>query len=739
MQTETRRTPAGSVILASVVAALVAIAPAAIGTLVVGLAEAAAGTLQQSLETMLVWGYVVLAMLGASLLGSLIAFVVTAWKPRVPGAIFAGLGLLPVAAGLLGTLAGLRMGASVLGQVSLEDRPLISAASTSEAVLSTLFGGLLSALLLLGAALGLGLLALLSARRSTESRVSGAPALLCAGLALAVACLVLPWQPRRAAFEALHHVNPADRATILAAALEELQTLRLLTGVGAAVALALVVAAGVWALRHLQGAGRVARGLAAVVVVAPVLGLSVQMQGAVATMTREATVLPWEATARPREAPVEFLPVRVAEGSYEAREADVTVTPTQLVPREGAPAPLDQADAVFRAMFAPKGQGSAEGDASAGGAPSFEKKQQALKLLARMNLGGLAREEDAEAYIPGLPIELRLAPNAVLAVDARLTGAQLGAVLDAARAAGVRSVQFVGVHGSAERVRQAFAGDPLFGDYARAMTVGTSERMALVSAVPRGLPEADPVLWHARLEAPGPFTVRPRAGAPGEPRTLDPKATEGRGTTPEPEPSSLERTPVYLAIGSKDVKVQDVVLSAAEVTRVFLGRSVVLVTGELPGAPERSLRPPSEALDEGGGGGGSDTVGLGTAGGRGHGRGVVELAESGASLKAVKSVGLTGTLSKEDIKRVVHRHRGQMRYCYEAQLQRHPGLAGKAVVRFTIAASGDVESAEVSESTLGNEVLHQCLAQRVRSWKFPAFDGGEVSVAYPFTFTAATE
>jgi TonB family protein len=729
MQTETRRTPGGGVILVSLLGALLAFVPVGLGTLVVGLSKLKAGTLAQSLEMMGPWGQFVRLAMGFAVLGTLVAFLVSAWKPRVPGALFAGLGLLPWVVGVTGTLSGLRMTAEAAEQVNFADRATIAAAGTSEALLTTLFGGMLSALLLLGMALGLGLLAVVSAGRPVDARVSGVPALLCAGLALAVGGQVLPWNGKQEAFAALAYVNPIDRLTILSAAVEELSGVRgLSVGMGW-LSLVLLLAAGVWGARQLQGASRLGRGAAAVLVVGAALGWSAQVRQSIAIFTHMVTTLPWE-----REPG--FQPVLVLGESGEEQELDAVVTPTHLALRGNAPVPLDQAEAALRQLFKP------EKKADADAAVSDEKKQSALRMLARMNLGAPPAED--EAYIPGMPIKLRLVPSVALAVDERVTSAQLGAVLDAARAAGARSVLFAGMSASTQKLETLFEPEPLLERHARAMAVRLSGRVALLSAVPRGALEHDPFMWHARLEAPGAFTVRPRPGTPGEPRTLNPKASPEEAEVPrERDLDATEATPVYLALGGKDVLAQDVITSIERVTRAFPGQPVVLVHGALPESTEKPWRVPgSERLDAGGGGGG-EGVGLGTLGMEGHGRGSGEgpgpLPGRRKPLKAAEALAPTGTLSKEAIRDVIHRYRMQVRYCYESQLERHPALAGKVVMRFTIAASGTVESAEVSESTVGNDELHRCLAQRVRSWKFPAFDGGQVKVSYPFMFTAATK
>ncbi len=79
--------------------------------------------------------------------------------------------------------------------------------------------------------------------------------------------------------------------------------------------------------------------------------------------------------------------------------------------------------------------------------------------------------------------------------------------------------------------------------------------------------------------------------------------------------------------------------------------------------------------------------------------------------------------------------------CYEAALERSPGLRGKLVFSFVIVGDdtvgGIVESAEVdSSSTLTETELVYCLRESLLSVSFePPPESGVVSVTYPFVFS----
>jgi hypothetical protein len=145
-----------------------------------------------------------------------------------------------------------------------------------------------------------------------------------------------------------------------------------------------------------------------------------------------------------------------------------------------------------------------------------------------------------------------------------------------------------------------------------------------------------------------------------------------------------------------------------------------------------------------GGGGLGDTIGIGGIGTRGRGGGTGGYGSGVGVLGGKKDVdiGITsseptvmGSLDKELIRKVIHANRGQIRYCYEAQLNRFPKLEGKVAIKFVISAGGSVASSNVAQATTNNAELESCIAGRVRTWIFPKpKGGGVVVVTYPFIF-----
>lgn len=145
---------------------------------------------------------------------------------------------------------------------------------------------------------------------------------------------------------------------------------------------------------------------------------------------------------------------------------------------------------------------------------------------------------------------------------------------------------------------------------------------------------------------------------------------------------------------------------------------------------------------------GTGPGGGGTGGyGRIHGLGRVDTGggmgmRAGLGTKKAKSVGKialggmqgTGFCKRDNIQSVVMQRAGAIRACYEAQLQIHEGLAGKVSVRWTINMEGSVEGASMTESTIGNSAVEQCVLRAIRHMRFAKPEGGICVVAWPFVF-----
>jgi TonB family protein len=103
-----------------------------------------------------------------------------------------------------------------------------------------------------------------------------------------------------------------------------------------------------------------------------------------------------------------------------------------------------------------------------------------------------------------------------------------------------------------------------------------------------------------------------------------------------------------------------------------------------------------------------------------------------------KGAEVRGGLDREIVRRVVHRHLNEVRFCYEEALLRRPSLAGRIVVHFTIAGTGRVLVSALQSSSLGEPTVDACVLAAVRRWEFPQPNGGGlVVVSYPFQLAPA--
>lgn len=139
------------------------------------------------------------------------------------------------------------------------------------------------------------------------------------------------------------------------------------------------------------------------------------------------------------------------------------------------------------------------------------------------------------------------------------------------------------------------------------------------------------------------------------------------------------------------------------------------------------------------GAGGYGTKG---AGGGQAGYGQVSLVGSaGSFFQPVKSEALVeGGLDRNEIEAVILRHIGEIRYCYEQGLQTNPKLSGRVSMKFFIASSGMVSTANITNTSLHSKLVEGCITGRLKTWKFPNPRGGVVvKVNYPFVLRRVTD
>jgi len=126
--------------------------------------------------------------------------------------------------------------------------------------------------------------------------------------------------------------------------------------------------------------------------------------------------------------------------------------------------------------------------------------------------------------------------------------------------------------------------------------------------------------------------------------------------------------------------------------------------------------------------GGPGRGGLGNGQGTGSGTGDGERKVAGGG-GAKAGQGLT----PEQINRVVMSRMGAFRACYEIALDKDPTAHGGVSVAFSVSPGGDVASASVSHSSLGNPRVEGCVLRTFNRLRFPAADKS-TNANYPFLF-----
>ena len=93
-----------------------------------------------------------------------------------------------------------------------------------------------------------------------------------------------------------------------------------------------------------------------------------------------------------------------------------------------------------------------------------------------------------------------------------------------------------------------------------------------------------------------------------------------------------------------------------------------------------------------------------------------------------------GSLTKEQIYKVVASHAAAIQFCFEKELQRFPHLSGKVTLSWRVELDGRVSNAGVANSSLGNPGTEGCMVRQLKTWVFPKPQGTVAQVTFPFLF-----
>ncbi|MBX3252089.1 MAG: TonB family protein, partial [Myxococcales bacterium] len=365
-----------------------------------------------------------------------------------------------------------------------------------------------------------------------------------------------------------------------------------------------------------------------------------------------------------------------SRSAYEAgptmRDPGVELTRTPglaLLPLRAPNAP----DGLPAAIVTPEGLVALDGERLAAWS---EPLAPALRALHERASAERAERDRRDPYALERPAEAGGA--LALAFDARLRGAELIALFDAAAEADLAAIVVVGVqegfspehHAALERAMPMFA----------AMTSPLREIAVDLSTGPSYREEA----IGRYVEARAPTEVRVASDAP--------ERGDG-GRFGLAMPATTPATMVFLDDSS------DVRAMARAVEAIDEERSVpVIVVRRDEARRRRELEPPNAPDDA--------------------------------------EVPAGGVLDRDTIREVIRTHIPIVRGCYERELMRDPSLSGRVTVQITIGPTGGVQAATVTASTMQRPAVDECIARAARSWVFPAPAGGAVVVSYPFVFNS---
>ena len=97
--------------------------------------------------------------------------------------------------------------------------------------------------------------------------------------------------------------------------------------------------------------------------------------------------------------------------------------------------------------------------------------------------------------------------------------------------------------------------------------------------------------------------------------------------------------------------------------------------------------------------------------------------------------GASGGRTKNAMMHIVNVRTPGLRYIYNKYLKANPGLAGKVVLRLTIAPSGKIVRSRVVRSTTGDSAFDEDVARKVESsFVFDEGGTGNATLTVPFVF-----
>jgi hypothetical protein len=103
-----------------------------------------------------------------------------------------------------------------------------------------------------------------------------------------------------------------------------------------------------------------------------------------------------------------------------------------------------------------------------------------------------------------------------------------------------------------------------------------------------------------------------------------------------------------------------------------------------------------------------------------------------ADPEKIQAPNLPDGLDKESIANVVGNNSSSMNLCLTESMRKGERLGGRMDIEVTIAPDGRVLDVNIASNQFRSTEMGRCTVRRIKSWKFPRFNGEPVTVVYPY-------
>lgn len=259
--------------------------------------------------------------------------------------------------------------------------------------------------------------------------------------------------------------------------------------------------------------------------------------------------------------------------------------------------------------------------------------------------------------------------------------------------------------------------------------------IALLPMAPRAKPKVEDLpdrVVQLIVERPKPPPPPPPPEPEKQPEQEKPKPQDQPKPTEKPKPNVRNQGMLALADELAELRDQNLDLADPQLkTPVADARSERNLITSQAGRTSGGINTANLAR---GFGGGAGAIGTHTSTQVQHGSGLDP--NAGGRVQRTGTSG-KGSRAREEVEIVFDRNKGALYALYGRALREQPDLAGKLVLEFTIAPSGEITMCRVVSSELNDPELEKKIVARVRLIKFKPADVEPLTVSKPIDFFPA--